>query len=61
MLFFLDLDHFKRINDNYGHQTGDYVLVRYGGEEFIALLSRIKEAGAVDIAERIRKKLVQQN
>ena len=45
-LIFLDLDRFKPINDNYGHESGDLVLVEIG--------SRLKSATrAKDIVARI--------
>ncbi len=75
-LLFLDVDHFKKINDRHGHVFGDHVLLhvvqlargiirppdiigRYGGEEFLIGLVECAQAGALQIAERIRLKIAQ--
>lgn len=76
VLMLMDLDHFKTINDDFGHEAGDLVIEqfsrvcksvfrqsdvigRWGGEEFVVLLSGTTETDAQQAAERLHQSLRQ--
>jgi diguanylate cyclase (GGDEF)-like protein len=71
-LAMVDIDHFKKFNDSYGHDQGDDVLrmvgkhlaeqtqeraFRYGGEEFCVLLPGQGTEEAAELMDAVRESL----
>jgi diguanylate cyclase (GGDEF)-like protein len=72
-LAILDIDHFKRFNDEHGHERGDQVLqrfadvlrrsratdlaARWGGEEFLLVLPATSAEDALEPIDRLRRRV----
>ena len=76
-VFFIDIDYFKNVNDNYGHLAGTRILAqlglslkrglretdlayRYGGDEFVIILTDTDLQYAQAVGERLLNDIRQQ-